>query len=325
MADTTIPDSPRGRAVETRLAFQVAAGTLAIAGWKPARFYSLTGGMPRSKVKDDKLGVPTQNTRESTKRRRGLPGGSLRRVVPINMVEAGYWLSAGFHRAAPAGAGAEFEHVFTTGSKPSALLSLATKYDSGDFGVEQDVAVAEIQISAAKTEQTARVSLTLVSLKADKPGAWPAGALSAAAADDDFSDWQWRVLWNDVAVGDATNLDLTITLGVERIQGLSGDVWPTRHHFGEVDVTGSFRLYGRGKTFRDFADSDDVGVLTLEAVDPLDTSRFLRIVKSNVQFEEPQDETEGGGQLSANFTYSAAQDADTPAVSITLGNSVAAY
>jgi hypothetical protein len=324
MADTTIPDSTRGRAVETRLGLQAAAGAIAPA-WKPVRFYSLTGGMPRPKVKDEKLGVPTQNTRESTKRKRGLPGGSLRRVVPINLTEAGYWLSAGFHRAAPTGADGEFEHGFTAGNKPSALLSLATKYDSGDFVNEIDVAVGEIQIAAQKTDQTARFTLTLIPLKAEKDDAWPGGAVAAAAADDNFNDWQWRVLWNDVLVGDATNLDLTITLGVERINGLSGDEWPTRHHFGEVDVTGSFRLYGRGKTFRDFADTDDVGVLILEAVDPDDATRFLRIEQSNVQFEEPQDETQGGGQMSADFTYSAAQDSDTPAVTIALGNGVAAY
>ncbi len=165
----------------------------------------------------------------------------------------------------------------------------------------------------------------MVGLKDLKGSAWPTGSLAAAAADEDISDWQWRALWNDVAAGDATNLDLTITLGVERVNGLSGDEWPTRHHFGEVDVTGTFRLYGRGKTFRDFADTDDVGVLTLEAVDPDDASRFLRIELTNVQFEEPQDEVSGGGQLSAEFTFSAAQDAAAPAVTITLGNDVATY
>jgi hypothetical protein len=325
MADTTIPASSRGRAVETHLAFETTGGVLAVAGWKPVRFYNVTAGMSRARVQDDQLGVPGQNARDIGKRRKGLPGGSLRRIVPINMVEAGYWLSSGFKRAAPTGSGDDFVHAFTSGALPSNLLSLAHKWENGDFSTDIGVAMAELQISAAKTEQAARMNMTLIGLK-DLPGtAWPTGTVAAAAAGDDFSDWQWRALWDGVAIGDATNVDININLGVERVNGLSGDEWPTRHHFGDIIPTGTFKLYGRAKTFRDLSGGDTSGTLTLEAVDPLDANRYLRIEQANVQFDTPQNEVSGGGQLSADFTYGAAQDADTPAVTITLGNGVATY
>lgn len=325
-AATILQQQSRGRAVQTRLAFEATAGTIATAGWKPVRFYTLTAGMDRPLAKDDQLGLALNNARDAGKRRKGLPGGSLRRTTPINLSEAGYWLSAALTRAAPTGADGDFVHTFTSGENPTQTLSLAHMWESGDFSTDTGVAVAELAISAAKTEQAARFNMTLIGLGEVEGEDWPTGAVGAAAEADDFSDWRWRALWNDVAIGTALNVDFNLNLGVERVNGLDGDEWPSFHHFGEVDPTGSFRLYGHGKSFRDFAASDDVGVLTLEATHPDDPdNRFLRIINAGVQVGKPQREISGGGQTSANFSFGASQGADAPATTIELGNSVAAY
>lgn len=326
MTATTIPASSRGRAVETRLAFEATAGVVAATGWKRARFYDLTAGMERPLVKDDQLGLALANTRDSGKRRQGLPGGSLRRVAPINLTEVGYWLSAGFARAAATGEEDAYVHVFTSGGDPAQTLSLAQKYGAADFGWDIGVALAEVQISAAKTDQTARLNMTLIGLGDAVGTDWPQATIAAAAEADDFSDWRWRVLWDDVAVGAALNLDVNLNRGVERVNGLDGDEWPSFHHFGEGDATGSFKLYGRGSTFRDLGRSGDTGKLTLEATSPTDPDNlFFRIEQEGVQFNQPQNQVSGGGQLSADMTYAASQDATNHAVTITLGNRVAAY
>ncbi|ATC34167.1 hypothetical protein CA606_18530 [Caulobacter vibrioides] len=326
MTATILQSQSRGRAVQTRLAFEATAGVLATSGWKPVRFYTLTAGMDRPLVKDDQLGLAMNNARDATKRRKGLPGGSLRRTTPINLTEAGYWLSAAMARAAPTGANGDYVHAFTSGGNPTQTLSLSHLWETGDVSTDIGAAVAELSISAAKTDQAARFNMTMVGLGEVEGEAWPAGTVAAAAAADDFSDWRWRVLWNDVAIGTALNIDVNLNLGVERVNGLDGDEWPSFHHFGEIDPSGSFRLYGQGKAFRDFADTDDVGVLTLEATHPDDEeNRFFRIATAGVQVSKPQREVSGGGQTSASFNFGASQDADTPAVTIELGNGVASY
>jgi hypothetical protein len=326
MTFTTIPASARGRAVETRLAFEATAGVIAATGWKKARFYDLTAGMERPLVKDDQLGVGLANGRDPTKQRQGLPGGSLRRVAPINLTEAGYWLSAGFSRAAPTGADGDYVHVFTSGGDPAQTLSLAQKYATGDVTTDIGVALAELGISAAKTDQTARFTMTLIGLGEVEGSDWPQPTVAAAAADESFQDWRWRALWEDVAIGSALNLDINMNRGVERVNGLDGDEFPSFHHFGEGASTGTLKIYGRGDVFRDLGRSGETGKLTLEATDPLDPdNRYFRIEQHGVQFSKPQNLVQGGGQMSADFSYAASQDADNHAVVITLGNGVAAY
>lgn len=325
MTATTMPASSRGSAVLTRLGFEATANVIAPT-WKPVRFYTLTAGMDRPLVKNPVYGIPTANTRDTTSRRRGLPGGSLRRTAPINLTEAGYWLSAGFARAAATGADDDFEHVFTSGGDPTQLLSLAQKWENGDFTADTGVAMAELAISAAKTDQVARFNMTLIGLGEVEDDAWPTGTVAAAAAEDDFSDWRWRALWDDVAMGDALNIDVNINLGVERVNGLDGDEWPTKHHFGEIDPSGSFRCYGRGAAFREIGRSGDAGKLTLEATHPdAPDTRFFRMELNGTQISKPQGEVSGGGQQSAQFNFGASQDATNHAVTITLGNGVAAY
>lgn len=326
MADTVIPASSRGRAVETRLAFETTANVLPTAGWKRARFYTLTAGMDRPLVPDPQLGVALVNQRDAGRSRQGLPGGSLRRAAPLNLTEVGYWLSSGFVRAAPTGADGDFVHVFNSGGDPSNLLSLAQKWEDGTYSTDTGVALAEVQITAAKGDGTGRMNMTLIGLGEVEDDAWPTGTVAAAAADETFSDWRWRALWNDVAVGAALNLDLNLNLGVERIQGLSGDEWPTQHHFGEITSSGSFQLYGRGEAFRELGRTGAAGKLTLEATHPADpTARYFRIEQNGVQFGKPQNEVSGPGQNSATFTYAASQDATTNAVKVTVANGLASY
>lgn len=326
MSFTTMPASSRGRAVETRLAFEAAAGEIAATGWKKVRFYDLTAGMEGPRVADPQLGLALANERDATKQRQGLPGGSLRRVAPINLTEAGYWLSAGFSREAPTGADGDYVHVFKSGGDPAQTLSLAQKYANGDVTTDIGVALAELSISAAKTDQTARFSMTLIGLGEVEGADWPQNTVAAAAADESFQDWRWRALWNDVAIGSALNLDINLNRGVERVNGLDGDKWPTFHHFGEGTATGSLKVYGRGADFRDLGRSDEVGKLTLEATMPGDEeNRFFRIEQNGVQFSKPQNAVSGGGQMSADFTYASSQDETNHAVVITLGNGVAAY
>jgi len=327
MADTVFPPATRGRAVQTRLAFEANAGVLPAAGWKPVRFYNLTAGLERGLVRDNQLGLAEANTRDSTARRRGMPGGSLRRTTPINLTEAGYWLSAGFRRAAPTGADDDFVHVFDTGGEqPAASLTLAQKYANNDYTWDMGVVLSELQISAAKTENVARFNMTLMPLKDDIGAAWPAGVVGAAAAADDFNDWRWRMLLDDVLVGDALNIDLNLTRGVEMVQGMSGDEWPTFHHFGEADTTGTFKVYGRGAAFRALGRTGGAGKITLEATSPADpVNRYFRIEMENAQFNQPQNVVDSGGQMSADFSFEASQTATASAAVITLANGVAAY
>lgn len=324
---TTFTASERGRAVETRLGKETTLNQAPAAGWKPCRFYDIgSAGMGRELVKDEQLGVAAMNTRDSGRRKLGLPGGSLARNVPLNLSEIGHYLSAGFARAAPSGAGPNYVHVFTSGADPADSLTLVQKWATGDWTWDMGVALASMRIQAQKAETTARASLTLIGLSDAEGSAAPAGTLDAAYAAEDFSDWRWQVLWNDVAVGDALNLDLNLDCGVERIQGLSGDEWPTKHHFGDRDASGSFRLYGRGKAIRDLGAANTAGKLTLKATHPSDpTNRFIKFDLEGAQFNKPQRGVGGPGQFSADMSFAASQDATHHAVTVTLANGVATY
>jgi hypothetical protein len=128
-----------------------------------------------------------------------------------------------------------------------------------------------------------------------------------------------------VVVGDATGVDVNIALGVERVNGLSGDEWPTRHHFGEIDTTGTFRLYGRAPVFRDLAATGGFGKLTLEATHPADPAgRFFRVEMDHTQLTKPQRSVQNGGMMSSDMRFEAAETL-TPQVKISLGNGVASY
>jgi hypothetical protein len=222
-----------------------------------------------------------------------------------------------------------YVHTFNSGDRPSNILSLAHKWEDGTFSCDVGVAVAELQLSAAKTDAAAKFTMTLIGLseQTKKTGlvAWPAGDVAAAAPEDDFSDWQWRALIDDVSVGDATGIDLNINLGVERVNLLDGTEFAAGHFFGIITATGTMRLFGAASAIRDLSENADPVKLTLEAVDPENPDRFIRFELSNVLFDEGQKEIQGPGSTSKSFAFGSGQSAGQCAVTVTLGNDVAAY
>lgn len=327
MADTTIPASERGRAVVTRIGFQTDKDTIAGA-WQPVRFYDLTSGMDRPLAQDDQLGVALQNARDAGLARLGLPGGSLRRVAPLNLAEIGWWLSLGMGRANPTGSGSNYVHVFTSGAGPKDLATLVQGWASGDWSWDLGVALSAFTIRAQKGENPGRIDMTLIGLAdADNQSAAPAGTVAAAyGADQSFSDWRWRALIDDVLVGDALGLDLTCDFGVERVQGMSGDEWPTMQHFGDTKVSGSFRLYGRAASIRDLGLAGTASKLTLAATHPDDpTNRLIQFDMLNTQYSKPQRSVSGPGMMSADFSFMSSQDASNAQLTVTLKNGVSTY
>lgn len=326
MADTVIPASSRGRAVLTRIGFQPSVGALP-AAWQPARFYDLTAGMERPLVKDDQLGVALSNERDPTVRTQGLPGGTLRRVVPLNLSEIGWWLSLGMGRAAPTGTGGNYVHVFSSGAGPQDLATLLHKWADNKWTWDRDVALASFRLQAAKGETPARMELTLMGLGEGEDDEAPTGTVGTAyAADQSFSDWRWRWLLDDVLVGDATGVSLAGDFGLERIQGMSGDEWPTMHHFGETMINGSATLYGRGEALRTIGGAGSVHKLTLEATHPADaTNRAIAFTMNTAQLSKPQRPVSGPGAMSAEFSFEASQSASVPALVVTLKNGVTTY
>ncbi|MDP1738914.1 MAG: phage tail tube protein [Caulobacter sp.] len=326
MADTVIPASERGRAVLTRIGFESAPGTIAGA-WQPVRFYDLTAGQERPLVKDDQLGVALANERDATARRQGLPGGQLRRVAPLNLSEIGWWLSLGMSRAAPTGAPSDYVHVFSSGAGPTDTATLLQKFATDDYQWDLGCALASFRLQAAKAETVARLDMTLIGLSDASDDAAPAGTVASAyAATESFSDWRWRVLLNDVLVGEALNIDLNVDFGVERVQGMSGDEWPTKHHFGEVMVNGNLNLYGRAAAIRALGDSGAAQKIELVATHPDDaTNRLISFVLNAAQFSKPQRPVSGPGQMSAGFSFEASQGAALPALVVTLKNGVSTY
>lgn len=326
MADTVIPASERGRAVLTRLGFESAPGTIAT-GWTPVRHYELTAGMARPLVKDDQLGVALSNSRDGTLRRQGLPGGTLQRVAPLNLAEIGLWLSLGLARAAPTGADGDYVHAFSSGSGPTDTASLVQKWADASWTTDLGVALASFRLRAAKAETVARLDMTLIGLKDLRDDEAPAGTVAAAhAADQSFSDWRWGAYWNDTLIGDALDLDLVVDFGVERVQGMSGDEWPTRHHFGETSISGSMNLYGRAEAFRTLGAAGTAGELELRATHPDDpTDRMISFTMVNTQFDDPQRVVRGPGQMSAAMNFEASQTGAANALAVVLKNGVASY
>lgn len=323
MPDTTIPASTRGRVVRTRLGLESAIGTIATA-WTPMRFYTTTDGMQRDLVRDDQLGVALANNRDLGKRRQGLPTGTIQRTVPLNLNELPLWLSLGFARVTT-GSSPNYIHTFASGSTPSNSATLVNNYDSGDWGWDLGVVMGGIRVQGQKDATTARAQLTLLALKDAVGSSAPSGSVASAFAADDLSDWTWKVSWDGTVIGDAIGVDINIDLGVERIQGLSGDVWPTMHHFGDVVATGNFTLYGNGKTFRDLGRAGTTKTLVLIATDPANANRYVSFSFANTQLNVPQRAVGGPGQVSAQLSFEAAQDGSTAAVTIAVGNAVASY
>lgn len=326
MADTVIPASERGRAVLTRFGFEAAPGTIATA-WKPARFYELTAGMERPLVRDDQLGVALTNDRDTTLRRQGLPGGSLRRVAPLNLEEIPLWLSLGLSRAAATGSGSNYVHVLTSGAGPTDTATLLQKWANDSWTWDLGVALGSFGIRMSKAETVARIDMTLIGLKDAEDDEAPSGTVASAyAADQSLSDWRWQCLWNDVLIGDALTLNLNGDLGVERIQGMSGDEWPTRHHFGEQVFSGEISLYGRAEAFRTLGAAGTPGELTIRATHPSDpTNRLIEFELAQTQFAKPQRVVNGGGQMSASLSFEASQTASAPALKVTVKNSISTY
>lgn len=326
MADTTIPASVRGRAVATRIGFESAPGTIAGA-WQPARFYDLTAGMERPLVRDDQLGAGLHNERDAGARRQGLPGGTLRRVAPLNLSEIGWWLSLGMSRAAATGAGDDFVHVFTSGAGPTDTASLLQKWATDKWTTDLGVALSSVSLRTAKAETPARLDMTLIGLGELEDDEAPAGTVASAyAASESFSDWRWRVLYDDVLIADALGVDVNVDFGVERIQGMSGDEWPTRHHFGDTVVSGSLNLYGRAEALRALGASGAADKLTLVATHPDDpTNRLISMDMPAAQFGKPQRPVSGPGMMSTAISFEAGQTASAPALTLTLKNGVSTY
>lgn len=317
------------RLVKTYVGLQIDRATAATANFVNHRFMEFSNTkLTRARIKDDQLGIAGQATRDPRDGRKDLPNGVLNLTIPINITEIGYWLSAFLTRGAPTGAG-PYVHGFVSGGNPSNFLTMVQQYSSGQVEMATGCAISQARIRFSKAATVARMDLSLIpALQLPTSGVLPAGTAGALVHPDlDISDYRFAATWGGAAQADVTALDLQIDLGTERIQGLDGGIWPTRHHFGDIAISGSATLDGDAEAWRADAALNTRRPLVIAGTCDSDPAQGISFTLPRVETEEFGRGVSSSGPQSSTVPFMASRGggAPVPALSVAVTNALAAY
>ena len=328
MPSTTFPTNVLGRQVKLSVGVETTIGTPALA-LTPVQVYpGAAFGMSRALIPDERLGSADGNLRDTHDQRVGLPSGDNSMTVPIDLNQLGLWLSAGFQRDAPTMQSAgHYRHQFNSGALPTAALTMLRDYGAGDYEYDTGLVLSAMKISMAKGDQVARAALTMLPMRTYRAATLPAGmAVGAALPPNDIQDFSWSAVWDGVAVGDLLNIDFSVDFSTQRVQGISGDEWPTRMHFGIMKASGSFKLYGHGAAFRALANSNAAKSLVLNGYNASTGAAYIcQFAFFNVRLQVTNRQLESADQLSATFNFECSQVAGNQMLLTALINNTPSY
>lgn len=319
-----------GRALRTRAAFQ----TVDFATYAASMFYDLTTykrGDPASPdlTDDPLLGIASDNNRDAIAPQPGMPKGDVQRTVPLALEEIGMWLSVALGYPTTSGTAPNFTHIFKSGAESLPWLSVEDLIMAGVYRMHRGVVVDGISIQATKENAYPQVVLDLLMRDSVK-------AVAALAGDDAETQftlqrppaWGATVLWNDVAIGDATTATINYKNNCTRWLGLNGDEFPVSIDTGLASAGGSMTLRTSADTYHDLAASSGTGKLSLVWKMPgaAAANRSLQFDFNICRLSDSGQPIEAAGEITADYTIRAEQGTAThPMVTVTLKNGFAAY
>jgi hypothetical protein len=284
--------------------------------------------LTRARVTDNQLGLARDASRDPRDGRTGLPDGVINVTVPVNVFEIGYWLSGFLTRGLPFGPGPYF-HGFVSGGVPSNYLTLIQQFSSGAIEQANGCWVSQARIRWQKNATVARMDLTLIpALQLPTTSVLPPALASATVHPDvDLSEYRFAATWGGAAQAEVTALDLQIDLGLERIQGLNGNEWPTRHHAGDINISGSATLYGDAEAWRADAAFNLRKALLISGLCDSDPTQAISFTLPRVESDQFGRSVTESGPQSATVSLRASRGgvSPIPALSVAVTNQLASY
>lgn len=300
---------------------QTAFGTLATGNWLYVPFMSLDLG-PNDQVSDDAvlgLGREAQRPARDTVEIRG------QIVVPVDVINIGWWLLALFGPCTTTGASAPYTHVFTSDRSDLKLLSLEVQHPDGAsniFTTYRDVAADGFSIDFAPTGRP-RLTIDLLASNETEDGTSAAGTPTTAALTWFHQKVNYlRKDTVDVAKIPSYSLSFTNNYEADRYIGGNGEIGDLVP--GQSRVTGTLEARFNDTVLRDLAVAGTVFDLLAGFSNSAD--EFLQLEIDQAELVRRGRSIAGPGGIAQRFEVLGSKDAGEGTMfRARLKNATAAY
>lgn len=319
--------SSLGRQTTMFAKFQSAFATIPSGNWQPLSCYDNSLVQSQALEDDPLLGRGTHNGRDPFEPAPGLPtvGGGV--TVPMCFNEIGWWLKNTF--GAPetdASDDPDFVHVFKSGGTTIPPLALMKKIKADDWRIIKGAKVNTINVKAEKAGGFPRFALQALGHSEALASSALAGTQNAPFTLDRPVAARAIVRWDGVAVGSLQTYDMTYSNGLEPLNFLGGDEFPSDIDPGAATCTGSLGMRYQDQTWEAIARNGTKGELEVEWASVANpTTRLITFTMPKARLIPQGVPITGPGAMTASYQFGAEQTVDDPALIVTLGSAQAGY
>ena len=315
-----------GTALKARVAVQSAFATPAAGPYTPVHTYSRGDQSCPPQNDDPLLGDTRYNARDPVAPSIGRQPGTAKRTVPLCLSEVGFWFTACLGAATVTGTD-DYTHVFHSGSETPVFLTVQDLLGGTMFRTLHGVYVNGFTLSAKKDDDYPRLDLDLLLHDEATAAAWISGTPNAALTLLRPRGWHCTAKWNDVAIGNALESQLNYSNNAQRYDVLDGGEFAATIDPMLAALGGSLKLRTSSETYFALAAAGgDPGKLSLIWAMPASpTTQLLQIDYNMVRLTTEGQPVQGAGELTSDFSLRGEQNANGPALTMTLKNQVADY
>lgn len=322
--------SPRGDAVSAWLFKDESAfGTPPSGNWTATPFYSHTLEEKQPFQDDNLLGQTRNNNRDVMSPEPGLPVLAGDIVVPLDLADVGYWLTATFGAPTTSGSGSDFVHSYASGGEVLPHRSAEVKLNTTLFQQFTGLLCDGFDFDANRAAGFEKLTFHLLGRKENKltatAGGTPAAMHTRAPVPKAIATFK--------IAGTAAGSILDIRGGYKNnavVQNFLGDPYTTGQ---DLDGVPSFAMTGRAR-FRDMTIYDLArygsgstlsAAMTFELLWQVSSTRLLSILCNAARFEPFGVPVPGPGGIESNFSIRAEQTSAAAMLTVTLKSPTSAF
>lgn len=294
--------------------------------WHNVEFNQLTINPIVERKRRPRLGAARQNKLDQLKPRKGLKNVSWDVTLDADTLMLGRWLRAGLGAPATTGSSAPYTHLWVSGAKTEIYFDIAVR--RGSEKVMHVIAASIGPISTDFTGETSQdfdIQLSGMSLDSARLSDWPSGTVTGATTP--------APILRAAVLFDGTAADQVVGGGFTFDRNLQGDFYAAT---GAGNNLASYLRPGpqpvhsaratiraHGSAFEDLAEAGTEFSAEIRYIGVTSGHR-LSLVHPQADMADIPDST-GEREFERALNWTAHQDSDTPALQISLLNSVATY
>jgi hypothetical protein len=317
-----------GSGVSAVYQFQSAFSTFPAAGtWYPLSAYERSDGETKPREIDPLLGRQGYNKRDPEASAPALPQGGGQIQAPVCLREIGFWLTACFGAPVTTGVG-PYTHVWESGKDALVYLAQSKKLSNTWYERARGLCVNTLAFNLQKEAGYPRATLGMLLRDTVKDTVEATGTIASPFSLLRVPAARPFVKRNAVAAP-TTAFTFNYSNQLERYDPLNGTEYPDAFDPGDSQVSGSFTVRLEDATFDDLAEAEtkqpwEFGWLLDDGLG-VGSDASLTIALNNLAIDKSPKSIAGRGRLFHTYNWTAEQDVDSPAVTVTLVNDVGGY